>query len=178
MVLLAALKKKEAELKGKTGGRQNMVVYGSDQAHTIIFKGSKILGVEFHEINTVDSDYKLTAKALEAAMAEDERKGKVPFAVVATTGTTSTCVFDPLEEIVEVAKKRDLWLHIDAAYGGAFALTGRGKELMRGMERADSVVVDPHKGLFVPYGLGALLVKDRAKLLRANHEVSVRGAQK
>lgn len=167
VVLLAALKKKEAELKGKTGGRQNMVVYGSDQAHTIIFKGSKILGVEFHEINTVDSDYKLTAKALEAAMAEDERKGKVPFAVVATTGTTSTCVFDPLEEIVEVAKKRNLWLHIDAAYGGAYACLDGYEAKFAGLEGADSYVVNCHKKLLCPFDIAALYLADRNPVLAA-----------
>jgi aromatic-L-amino-acid decarboxylase len=88
--------------------------------------------------------------------------------VVGNAGTTNTGAVDPLPELADLARRHGLWLHVDAAYGGFFLLTEEGKRVMRGIEQADSIVLDPHKGLFLPYGTGALLVKDGAALKRAH----------
>jgi aromatic-L-amino-acid decarboxylase len=93
-----------------------------------------------------------------------------PFLVVPSAGTTNTGAIDPLDAIADIAAEQELWLHVDAAYGGFFQLTERGRERFRGIERADSVTVDPHKGLFLPYGTGALVVRDGAALRDAHHE--------
>jgi aromatic-L-amino-acid decarboxylase len=94
----------------------------------------------------------------------------VPFLVVANAGTINTGAVDPLPDIATIAGEQGLWLHVDAAYGGFFQLTERGREALRGIERADSITLDPHKGMFLPYGTGCLLARDAA-VLRAAHEV-------
>jgi aromatic-L-amino-acid decarboxylase len=106
--------------------------------------------------------------ALATAVAEDRAAGMVPFCAVASAGTTNTGAIDPLPEIAALCRREDLWLHVDGAYGGAFVLTDRGRRRLAGIEHADSVVLDPHKGLFLPFGTGALLVRD-VSALRAAH---------
>jgi aromatic-L-amino-acid decarboxylase len=91
-----------------------------------------------------------------------------PFLVAASAGTTNTGAVDPLAELADLAARQGLWLHVDAAYGGFFLLTEEGRRAMRGIERADSIVLDPHKGLFLPYGTGAVLVRDGQALKRAH----------
>jgi aromatic-L-amino-acid decarboxylase len=95
-------------------------------------------------------------------------KGLKPFFLVGNAGTTNTGTVDPLPELADIASKHGLWYHIDAAYGGFFNLCTEGKKILKGLERSDSIVLDPHKGLFVPYGSGSLLVKD-GKLLKRSH---------
>jgi aromatic-L-amino-acid decarboxylase len=109
--------------------------------------------------------------AVEAAVRADRAEGLAPFFLAAAAGTTSTGAVDDLQALADVAERERLWLHVDAAYGGFFALTERGKAVMRGVERADSVTLDPHKSLFLPYGTGCLVVRDREALRRA-HAVS------
>jgi aromatic-L-amino-acid decarboxylase len=109
-------------------------------------------------------------QGLREAIERDRAAGKRPFYVVASAGTTNTGAVDPLGEIASVATEAGLWLHVDGAYGGFFQLTERGKRLFRGIERADSITLDPHKSLFLPYGTGALLVRD-GRRLRDAHEV-------
>jgi aromatic-L-amino-acid decarboxylase len=99
---------------------------------------------------------------------DDHRIGRKPFMVVASAGTTNTGTVDPLEEIAELAELENLWLHVDGAYGGAFQMTSRGRDLFRGIEKANSVTFDPHKGMFLPYGTGALIVRDGAALRLAH----------
>jgi aromatic-L-amino-acid decarboxylase len=106
--------------------------------------------------------------ALRAAVAADRAAGRRPFCVVATAGTTNAGAIDPLPELADVAAEEGLWLHVDAAYGGAFQLTARGRQRLVGAERADSLVLDPHKGFFLPFGTGCLLVRD-GELLRRAH---------
>ena len=110
----------------------------------------------------------MDVSALARAVAEDVGAGLIPVAVVATAGTTNEGAVDDLDRCADVAERYGAALHVDAAYGGAFALTARGRAALAGISRADTVVVDPHKGLFAPYGLGALLAKDGASLHRAN----------
>src|SRR5205085_6639488 len=96
------------------------------------------------------------------------KKDEQPFLVIATAGTTNTGAIDPLDDIADLANRHDLWLHIDAAYGGFFQLTTRGRRKLHGIERADSVTLDPHKAMFLPYGTGCLLVREGDMLRRAH----------
>ena len=122
------------------------------------------------EVNVVripsDGAFRLDVAALRTAIQDDERSGFQPMAVVATVGTTSTTSVDPVGEIAAVCRESGIWLHVDAAYGGAMALVSEGKWAMEGVELADSVVVNPHKWMFVPLDFSALFVR-RPELLRA-----------
>ena len=146
------------------------ILYASDQAHHSVEKAALIAGFPATNIRALPADgaYRLDPAPLEAAIEADKRAGLTPFCVIASAGTTNTGAVDPLGRIADIASREELWLHVDAAYGGFFALTARGKETLRGIERADSVTLDPHKGLFLPYGTGCVLVRDRAALRRAH----------
>jgi aromatic-L-amino-acid/L-tryptophan decarboxylase len=109
--------------------------------------------------------------ALEQAIATDRARGLTPWLVVATAGTTDVGAVDPLDTIGAIARREGCWYHVDAAYGGFFALTEAGQRLLGGIEQSDSVVLDPHKGLFLPYGSGIVLVRD-VKALIAAHSYS------
>jgi aromatic-L-amino-acid decarboxylase len=100
----------------------------------------------------------------------DRAAGLGPFLVVPSAGTTNTGAIDPLDAVADVAAEQELWMHVDAAYGGFFELTERGHERFRGIERADSVTLDPHKGMFLPYGTGSLVVRDGEALRQAHYE--------
>jgi glutamate/tyrosine decarboxylase-like PLP-dependent enzyme len=119
----------------------------------------------------VDKNYRAVPEYFESAIKEDLKKGMKPFLLVGNAGTTNTGAVDPLTELGDVAQKFGLWYHLDAAYGGFFNLCEEGKKELMGIERSDSVVLDPHKGLFIPYGTGSLLVKD-GELLRRAHIMS------
>lgn len=149
------------------------VVYASDQAHYATAKAAVLAGFPEGNVRSIESDgeRRLSPDRLAAALAADRAAGLTPFLVVANAGTTNTGAIDPLPALAELAAREGLWLHVDAAYGGFFALTARGREALAGIERADSVVLDPHKGLFLPYGTGALLVRDGQALRRA-HELT------
>ena len=114
-----------------------------------------------------DSAGRLRVDALQAAVAADLEAGRRPLMVVATAGTTGLGAVDPLPELAAVCRSQGMWLHVDGAYGGFACLTERGREALRGMELADSVTLDPHKWLYQPVELGALLVRDGAQLRRA-----------
>jgi aromatic-L-amino-acid/L-tryptophan decarboxylase len=128
--------------------------------------------VGFPEANVrsipVDGRFRIRLDALEEAIEEDRRRGLTPFLVVGNAGTTNTGAVDPLDELADLAARHGLWLHVDAAYGGFFLLTEEGRRTLKGIARADSIVLDPHKGLFLPYGTGALLVRDGQALKRAH----------
>jgi aromatic-L-amino-acid decarboxylase len=109
-------------------------------------------------------------KALDEAVRADRAAGRRPFLVVASAGTTNTGAVDPLPEIAAVAARERLWFHVDAAYGGFFQLTDRGRAILSGIEMGDTITLDPHKGLFLPYGCGCLLARDGDALRRA-HQV-------
>jgi aromatic-L-amino-acid decarboxylase len=143
-------------------------IYASDQAHSSVEKAAVTLGLGEANVRRVPSDamYRMDARALRAAIEEDLEAGLLPTAVVATVGTTSTASVDPVEEIAEVCRQHRVWLHVDAAYGGAVALLPESRHLMSGTGAADSLVVNPHKWLFVPLDFSCLYVK-RPELLRA-----------
>ena len=146
--------------------------YVSEQAHASVTKAATISGFTRTHLRLVptDGELRMDPEALRDAIREDRRAGARPFLVVSTAGTTNTGAVDPLEAIADVAAEEELWLHVDAAYGGSFQLTERGRERFRGIERADSVTVDPHKGMFLPYGTGALVVRDGEALHDAHFE--------
>lgn len=136
-------------------------LYVSDQAHSSIEKGALLLGIGHSGVRKVPSDasYQLDVAALRAAIDEDRANGWLPFAVVATAGTTSTTSVDPMGEIAAVCEQENLWHHVDAAYAGAAALLPERRELFAGWELADSVVVNPHKWLFTPVDCSVLYTR-------------------
>lgn len=145
-------------------------IYVSDQANHCVAKNVKIAGFPARALRvlpTVDGR-RLDPAALADAVARDRAAGLNPFLVVANAGSTGTGDVDPLAELGSLARKENLWFHVDACYGGFFQLTERGRERMRGIELADSISLDPHKSLFLPFGTGALLVRDTAALAAAH----------
>lgn len=142
-------------------------VYASKQAHSSIEKGAITLGLGQRSLVKLpaDAEYRMEAEALRRAIAEDRREGALPFCVVATVGTTSTTSIDPVEEIADICEREKLWLHVDAAYAGSAAIVPELQHIMRGCERADSIVTSPHKWLFTPFDLSVLYSR-RMDLLR------------
>ena len=147
-------------------------IYASEHVHHSIQKAARLAGFPERSIRLVptDDDLRLDPEALAEMVRQDRESGMRPFMVVASAGTTNTGTIDPLTDLADVAANNELWFHVDAAYGGFFQLTERGRTRFEGVERADSITLDPHKGMFLPYGLGCLLVRDVAKL-RAAHQV-------
>jgi aromatic-L-amino-acid decarboxylase len=148
------------------------VCYVTDQAHASNTKAAAIAGLSKRNLRLVptDADLRMDPDALASMITADREAGMRPFLVIAAAGTTNTGAVDPLDAVAEVAEREGLWFHADAAYGGFFQLTERGRELFRGIERADSITLDPHKGLFLPYGTGGLVVRDGAALREAHFE--------
>jgi len=149
------------------------VIYTSDQAHHSVLKAAKIAGVMPDRVRALpcDARYRLPVSTLADAIAADRRAGLLPFAVVSSAGTTNTGAVDPLSAITDLCAAEALWHHVDGAYGAFFNLCDEGRALLDGLDRADSLTLDPHKGMFLPYGTGALLVRDGAAL-RAAHEAT------
>ncbi|WP_225987773.1 aminotransferase class V-fold PLP-dependent enzyme [Rufibacter sp. LB8] len=147
------------------------VVYMSAHAHHCLDKALRIAGLGDCPVREIpmDAHFKLQPDALAQAIEQDLAAGLTPWLVIATAGTTDVGAVDPLPELAEIARQHQLWFHVDAAYGGFFALAPAGKQKLKGIELADSVVMDPHKGLFIPYGLGAVLIKDRDQLAKTHH---------
>ncbi len=145
--------------------------YVSEQVHASITKAAKLAGFGPRNFRAVATDDQLRIDVgdLRRRIHEDRSAGMRPFLVVASAGTTNTGAVDPIEEVAEVARAEGMWLHVDGAYGGFFQLTERGRERFRGIEAADSITLDPHKGLFLPYGTGALVVRDSHALREAHH---------
>ena len=145
-------------------------LYVTDQVHQSVVKAARLAGFPPSAVRVVgcDAAQRMDVEALQALVAQDRRAGREPFCVVASAGTTNTGAIDPLGEIAELSARERLWLHIDGAYGAAFQLTERGRERLRHIDRADSLTLDPHKGFFLPFGTGCLLVRDTAAL-RAAH---------
>lgn len=146
------------------------VIYLSEQAHHSVDKAIRIAGLRECVIRYVpiDEQFRIIPAELSRLVDEDRASGLNPFLVVASAGTTDVGAIDPLAEIGEIASRSGLWYHVDAAYGGFFILTDEGREKLKGIEMSDSIVIDPHKGLFLPYGLGVVLVKDRDALQAAH----------
>lgn len=147
------------------------VVYMSKHTHHCVHKALRIIGlakVTVREIE-LDRENRIRPDHLKTLIEKDIENNLNPFLVIASAGTTDTGALDPLNEIAEITKENKIWYHIDAAYGGFFKLVESKKTLFEGIGKADSLVVDPHKGLFLPYGIGAVLVKNRESVLESHH---------
>ncbi|MGB8716234.1 MAG: aminotransferase class V-fold PLP-dependent enzyme [Rhodanobacteraceae bacterium] len=148
-------------------------LYVSSQAHHCIVKAAKLAGIARDRVRTidVDEDFRLRVDALQQAIDEDRRAGLTPFMVFSSAGTTNTGAVDPIDAVADLAEREQIWHHVDGAYGGFFHMVPGLRPLLSGLPRADSLTLDPHKGLFMPYGTGALLVRD-GEALRALHASS------
>lgn len=148
------------------------VLYTSTQAHHSVAKSAKLAGIFDDRVREVpvDQDFRMRPDALAGQIARDRRDGLQPFLVVSSAGTTNTGAVDPLDAIADTCAAQGLWHHVDGAYGAFFHAVPELRPLLQGLPRADSLTLDPHKGLFLPYGTGALLVRDGAAL-RAAHDV-------
>jgi aromatic-L-amino-acid decarboxylase len=163
----------EARRGGLPRGRalEGVRVYASDQAHFSVARALDFLGFPEETLRLLPSDdrFRLRGAPVAAAVAEDRARGLLPLAIAAVAGSTNTGSIDRVDELADVAERFGLWLHVDAAYGGAVRLSPRLAPRVPALERADSVTVDPHKWLFQAYDIGGLLVKRRADLPRTFH---------
>ena len=150
---------------------ESSVIYLSEQAHHSVDKAIRIAGLGECVIRylPIDEKFRIIPSELERQIESDKAAGLNAFLVVASAGTTDVGAVDPLGEIGAIARRHGLWYHVDAAYGGFFILTEEGKRKLAGIETSDSLSIDPHKGLFLPYGLGVVLMKDRAALQAAHY---------
>jgi aromatic-L-amino-acid decarboxylase len=143
-------------------------IYTSDQAHSAAEKSAIALGIGEENVRRVPSDneFRMEISRLRETIAQDRQEGFQPLAVVATVGTTSSASVDPIPEIAKICREEKMWLHIDGAYGGAFTMVPEYEWVRNGWEMADSIVINPHKTLFVPLDFSVLYVRDLERLRR------------
>ncbi|MDX6594170.1 MAG: aromatic-L-amino-acid/L-tryptophan decarboxylase [Gaiellales bacterium] len=163
----------DVRTRGVSGAE--MVMYVSSEAHATNQEAADLLGLGTEAVRAIPVDDRLRMRVdlLEAAIADDLAEGRRPFAVVASAGTTATGAIDPLPDIAGVAARHRLWLHVDAAYGGAAAFSDELRPLLDGIERADSITFDPHKWLYTPQSSACVLVRDLALLERSFNDGDV-----
>jgi len=139
-------------------------VYFSDQTHSSVQRALHVIGFTREQMRKLPSDdnFRLSIQTLREAIAQDRAKGLLPFCIVANAGTTNTGAIDPLNELANLVAQEKMWLHIDGAFGAAAVLSDRGRALLKGIERADSLTLDPHKWLFQSFECGCVLVRDAA----------------
>ena len=144
-------------------------LYVTAHTHGCVAKSARLAGFPATRLRVVEStpERRMDIDSATRLIAADRAAGLRPFALVGTAGTTDTGAVDDLAALGRLARREDLWFHVDGAYGGCFQLTERGRERLVGIEAADSIVLDPHKGMFLPYGTGVLLVRDAATLRAA-----------
>ena len=145
-------------------------LYCSNQIHHSFQKAANLAGFPYANIRElpVDAEFRIRIDALEEQIARDRAEGWTPFLVAGSAGTTATGAVDDLEALARVAREQQLWFHVDGAYGALFMLTERGRRALKGIEQSDSLILDPHKTLFLPFGTGAVLVRDASALRRAH----------
>lgn len=144
-------------------------LYATEHTHFCVERAARVAGLPAGRVRIVPTEgLRMDPAAAREMIRADRERGLRPFLLVGTGGTTSTGTVDPLAELAELARAEDLWFHVDAAYGGGFQLTARGRDRLAGIERADSIALDPHKSLFLQYGTGVLLVRDAGTLARAH----------
>ncbi|MDQ3907444.1 MAG: aminotransferase class V-fold PLP-dependent enzyme [Acidobacteriota bacterium] len=172
----AARSARDLGLRHSEGEREggDLVVYASEQAHYSFEKSVDILGLGRRGLRKVATDERFHVRVdlLREEIERDIEKGNVPVCVAGAAGATSTGVVDPLDELADLARQYDIWFHVDAAYGGALAMSEKHRHKLKGIERADSVTVDPHKWMFVPFAAGATLVRDGGRVLRDSFDIT------
>lgn len=148
----------------------NGVMYVTTHTHHSAAKAARLAGFRTDQIVAVDvdDDLRMNVDQLRSYIDSDRAQGRQPFLIIGSGGTTDTGTVDPLELLADVAAAETMWFHVDAAYGGFFQLTGRGKRRLSGISRADTIALDPHKGLSIPFGVGALLARNESKLVDAH----------
>ena len=151
------------------GPSDDSVLYVSDQAHSSLARTARAMGLRPQQVRVLPADdrWRLSPGTVAAAVRADRGAGRVPFALSASAGSTNTGAVDPLADLADVCAAEGLWLHVDAAYGGFAALTAKGRAVLAGIDRADSVTLDPHKWLYQPMECGCVLIRDGARLERA-----------
>ena len=167
--LIAVVTAREA--KGvKAADFHRLVIYLSDQTHHSLQKALKIAGLGEAQLRylPLDPNFRLHTNELKEVIEKDTQKGLIPFMINASLGTTNTGTIDPISEMAEIAERNKIWFHVDAAYGGFFKLLPELDEQLTGVEKADSIILDPHKSLFLPFGTGAVLIKDIKSLYKAH----------
>ena len=160
---------RHAMVQDQPGRLERAVLYTSSQAHSSVTRAAWIAGVPRANVRTipVDDEFRMCPAVLRESIERDRAAGLLPFSVVASAGTTNTGSVDPLGTIAEICRETGTWLHVDAAYGGFAVLTDRGRAQLAGIELADSVTLDPHKWLFVPFECGCLLAREPRRLADA-----------
>ena len=150
------------------GPSDDSVLYLSDQAHSSLARTARAMGLRPPQVRVLPTDdrWRLLPETVTAAARADRSAGRVPFALCASAGSTNTGAVDPLGELADVGAEEGLWLHVDAAYGGFAALTAKGRSALAGIDRANSVTLDPHKWLYQPMECGSVLIRDGARLER------------
>jgi aromatic-L-amino-acid decarboxylase len=149
---------------------QHATIYGSDQVHHSVQKAANLAGFPYASVREIATDerFRIRVNVLKETIARDRASGQRPFLIIGSAGTTNTGAVDDLGALADLAKAERCWLHVDGAYGAFFVLTERGRRALKGIELADSITLDPHKTLFLPYGTGSLLVRDAGALRRAH----------
>ncbi|MEA2563002.1 MAG: aromatic-L-amino-acid/L-tryptophan decarboxylase [Acidobacteriota bacterium] len=167
LTALHAARHVRLDSRGEDPGRAT--VYLSDQTHSSVERALAVLGFRPGQIRKLpaDAELRLPLSLLEKEIAADRAAGKIPFCVVANAGTTNTGAVDPLSDLADLCRREDLWLHADGAYGAAAVLCERGRRALAGLERVDSLSLDPHKWLFQPIEIGCVLLRDRRFLHEA-----------
>ncbi len=150
------------------GPSPESVLYVSDQAHSSLARTARAMGLRPHQVRVLPTDdrWRLRPDTVTSAVRADRAAGRIPFALCASAGSTNTGAVDPLADLADVCAAERLWLHVDAAYGGFAALTAKGRAALAGVDRADSVTLDPHKWLYQPMECGCVLIRDGARLER------------
>lgn len=162
--LTALIAARNAKLSENEYG--NGVIYVSEQTHSSVGKGLKMIGFRADQITKIpcDDNYRMEIRSLERAVSEDRKAGRIPFAVVATAGTTNTGSIDPINDIANLCEKENLWLHVDGAYGASVLVSDKFKHLLHGISRADSISWDAHKWLMQTYSCSAVLLRNKRHL--------------
>jgi glutamate/tyrosine decarboxylase-like PLP-dependent enzyme len=160
--------------EGLRAGGLDLTVYASEQCHYSLVKSVDILGLGRNSLRKISTDdnFQIRLDELRASLERDVRDGRTPCCITGAAGATSTGVVDPLDQLAHIAREYDCWFHVDAAYGGALAFSDKHKAMLKGIEQADSITIDPHKWMFVPFACGATLVRDGAKVLRDAFDIT------
>jgi len=160
--------------RGVRSAPADLMIYASEQCHYSVEKSADILGLGRAALRKIPTDdqFHIRVDVLREAIVQDRQEGRLPCCIVAVAGATSTGVIDPLEELESIARENSCWFHVDAAYGGALAFSDTHRKKLKGIERADSITLDPHKWLFVPFACGAVLTRGGGRVLRDAFDIT------